>query len=102
MDNVVFIGSPRDAEAFHRAGIPSYAPPLGLLAERILAERCRCNVLAMTESTFAALPAQLARELREGGWAQVTILPDLDGEIDQGRIREILQKSLAQTASGQV
>ena len=101
MDNVVFIGGPRDAEAFRSAGIPSYAPPLGLLAERVLAERRRCNVLAMTESTFAALPAPLARELREGGSVRVTILPDLDGDGDHRRIREILQMSLAQKASGQ-
>ncbi len=101
MDNVVFIGGPRDAEAFRSAGILSYAPPLGLLAERVMAERRRCNVLAMTESTFAALPVLLARELRKGESAQVAIVPDLDGEIDHGRIREILLRSLAQKSSAQ-
>ena len=96
MDNVVFIGGPRDAEVFRNAGIQSYAPPLGLLAERVLAERRRCKVLAMTESTFAALPTPLARELRESAGAQVTILPDLDhgGDIDHARIHAILTASL--------
>lgn len=95
MDEVVYIGGARDAEAFRSAGIPSYAPPLGLLAERVLAERHRCNVLAMTARTFAALPAPLARELREGDWAQVTIVPEIDGVIDAGRIRDIVRTRLA-------
>lgn len=94
MDNIVYIGGARDAEAFRSAGFPSYAPPVGLLAERVLAERRRCEVLAMTASTFAALPAPLARELREGGWAQVTIVPDFDGEVDSGAIRELVRMSL--------
>mgnify|MGYP001548857937 CR=1 FL=1 len=97
MDDVIFIGEPGDAEAFRNAGIPSYAPPLGLLAERVLAERRRFHVLAMTERTFAALPAALARELRECGSPRVTILPDLDGGEDRACIRELLRRSLAQT-----
>ena len=92
MENVVFIGGPRDAEAFRNAGIPSYAPPLGLLAERVLAERRRCAVLAMTESTFAALPPPLARELRQGDSPQITIVPDLDS--GEACIHEILRESL--------
>jgi len=95
MDDIVYIGGIRDAEAFRAAGIPSYAPPLGLLAERVLAERRRCNVLAMTASTFAALPAPLAREVREGDGAQVAIVPEIDGDVDPGRIREILRTRLA-------
>ena len=99
MDDVVFIGDPQDAEVFRSAGIPSYAPPLGLLAERVMAERRRSHVLAMTESTFAALPAPLARELREGGGPQVTIVPDLNGERDGGRIREMLRRSIAEASA---
>lgn len=103
MDNVVFIGGPRDAEVFRNAGIQSYAPPLGLLAERVVAERRRCKVLAMTQSTFAALPAPLARELREGTGAQVTILPDLDhgDALDHTRIRAILSASLGAARSSE-
>lgn len=101
MDNVVFIGGPRDAEVFRNAGIQSYAPPLGLLAERVLAERRRCKVLAMTESTFSALPAPLARELREGGGAQLTILPDIDhgADVDHARIHALLAASLGAAGS---
>ncbi|MEZ5767418.1 MAG: type II toxin-antitoxin system HicA family toxin [Paracoccaceae bacterium] len=99
MDNVVYIGGPRDAEVFRNAGILSYAPPLGLLAERVIAERRRCNVLAMTESTFASLPAPLARELREGGGGQVTIVPHLEGDIDDAQVRRILRDSLGDTGA---
>lgn len=101
MNNVVYIGGPRDAEVFRNAGIPSYAPPLGLLAERVLAERRRCSILAMTETTFAALPAPLARELREGGGGQVTIVPHLEGNVDDAQVLRILRASLALAASAQ-
>lgn len=94
MDSIVFIGNAREAEAFRGAGIPSYAPPAGLLAERVLAERRRCGVLAMTARTFAALPAPLARELREGDWAKVSIVPDMVGDVDSSRIRELVNASL--------
>ena len=99
MYQVIFIGDLRDAEAFRNAGIASYAPPRGLLAERVLAERRRCRVLAMTETTLAALPAPLARELREGGAARITIVPELNGESDRTRLREMLRQSLARTSA---
>lgn len=76
MDDIVFIGNHRDATLFRGAGIQSYAPPAGLLAERVLAERGRCRVLAMTQDTLNALPAALARELREGTWPQLEIIAE--------------------------
>ena len=98
MYDVIFIGDRREARVYRDAGIPSYAPSLGLLAERVMAERRRCRVLAMTADTFAALPAALARELREGSWPQVTIVPDLDGERDSARVRDLIRTCLATAA----
>ena len=97
MYDVIFIGDLLDARAYCDAGIPSYAPPVGLLAERVMAERRRCRVLAMTEHTFAALPASLARELREGNGPQITFVPELHAETDRARARDLIDHSLTTT-----
>lgn len=76
MTDVVFIGDPHLAARFRRAGIRTYAPPAGHLAERVMAEKRRCRVLAMTERTFGALPEALARELREASSPRLELLPD--------------------------
>jgi len=77
MKDVIFIGNRTDACLFQAAGVVSFAPAPADLAERVIAERGRCRVLAMTESTFAALPAGLARALREGEWPRlVLVVPD--------------------------
>ncbi|OIP82475.1 MAG: hypothetical protein AUK37_09010 [Rhodobacterales bacterium CG2_30_65_12] len=90
MKDVVFIGDHRQAALFHEAGIASYAPPVGHLAERVLAERSRCRVLAMTERTLRALPADLARELRASRWPRLEVLP----EIETGGACAMLLQSL--------
>ena len=95
MNDVIYIGDRRDARACGDAGIPSSAPPRGLLAERIIAERRRCRVLAMTADTFAALPTPLARELRDGSWPQVTIVADMPTECDRARVRDLIHSCLA-------
>ncbi len=76
MDDVVFVGNHRDAALFRDAGILSYAPPPSHLAERVMAERGRCRVLVMTQSTLQALPVELARELREGAWPRLEIVQE--------------------------
>lgn len=94
MHDVVFIGDQHDAAVFREAGIPSYAPPIGHLAERVLAERNRCRVLAMTERTLRALPAHLARELRASRWPRLEVLPELDlGGACATLMQELRQKS---------
>lgn len=75
MLDLVFIGERNDANHFRQAGVPAYAPSQGRLVERVLAERWRCRVMAMREATFNALPADLARELREGEAPRLAILP---------------------------
>lgn len=79
MDDVIFIGDRNDAVHFRNAGIPAYAPAQDALAERVLAERLRCRMLAMRERTFRALPNSLARELREGPLPKLKLLPEDDG-----------------------
>jgi vacuolar-type H+-ATPase subunit F/Vma7 len=87
MDDVIFIGDRNDAIHFRNAGIPAYAPANDALAERVLAERLRCRILAMRERTFQALPNSLARELREGPLPKLKLLPE-DNETGKS-IRDI-------------
>lgn len=75
MFDVVFVGRPDEAHIYRKAGITSFEPAPGYLAERILAERKRCRVIAMTADTLAALPAWLAGELREGAHPALAIVP---------------------------
>ncbi len=100
MNDIIFIGDRHDAETFRSAGIPSYAPPEGLLAERVLAEQRRCRVLAMTEGTFRALPAPLARELRAGNLARITIVPGRHCESDRAQIRALIGDGLPEAPAG--
>jgi vacuolar-type H+-ATPase subunit F/Vma7 len=95
MDDVIFIGDRQDASLFRDAGIPSYAPALGQLAERVLAERARCRVLAMTDGTFQALPETLARELREGDWPRLAIVPETRSGIERRHILDLLGGSMS-------
>jgi len=76
MIDVIFIGDCKDAALFRAAGVPSFAPAPRHLAERVIAERARCRVLAMTAKTFAMLPSRLARDLREGDWPRLEIVLD--------------------------
>ncbi len=74
MNDAIFIGNRRDAALFRAAGVVSFAPARRDLAERVIAERKRCQRLAMTAETFEALPADLARELRESDWPRLVIV----------------------------
>jgi len=74
MKDVIFIGNRRDACLFRDAGIDSFCPEDHRLVERVIAERHRCRVPAMTAKTFAALPGALARELREGAHPHLSIV----------------------------
>lgn len=80
MDDVILIGNRRDIERFRDAGNPSFSPPLGHRIERVQAVRVRCRVMAMTADTFAALPDDLARELREGHWPPLEIISPPKGD----------------------
>jgi vacuolar-type H+-ATPase subunit F/Vma7 len=86
MDGVIFIGDRHCAEAFRAAGVLSFAPALGQLAERVRAERVRCRVLAMTEATFEALPKRLASELREGPEPALALFPEPRSPQDHMRM----------------
>lgn len=74
MHDVIFIGDRRHAALFRAAGINSFVPAKGHLAERVIAERGRCRVLAITAKAFAALPPELARELREASCPRLEII----------------------------
>jgi len=92
MHDVVFIGHHRDVAQYHEAGIPAYAPPIGLLAERVLAERGRYRVMAMTEETFRDLPTDLARELRESPMPHLEIVPGGNAEISPAEVVNQLRR----------
>ncbi|GKY89499.1 hypothetical protein [Sinisalibacter aestuarii] len=100
MNDVIFIGNRTDTALCSDAGIRAYAPPLGLLAERVLAERMRCRILAMRESTFLALPKALARELREGSWPRLSVLPEDTAGTDSAPLTHSLRQQAARDLGG--
>jgi vacuolar-type H+-ATPase subunit F/Vma7 len=97
MNDVIFIGNRDAAARLRAAGITAYSPGPEQLAERVIAERARCRVLAMHQSTFLALPDNLARELREGAWPRLTLLPELGTKADLGGVSQKLKRQAAQT-----
>jgi vacuolar-type H+-ATPase subunit F/Vma7 len=97
-ESVIFIGDRLNAIGYRNAGIHSYVPASSRLTERVLAERKRCRILAMTEAVFSALPADLARELQEGTQPRLAIVPELKDGADDVNVRETLDASLARFA----
>lgn len=87
MNDAIFIGNRRDAALFRAAGVVSFAPARSDLAERVIAERKRCQRLAMTAETFAALPPGLARELRESDWPRLVIIATAN---PPGTLRQVM------------
>ncbi|MCB1336820.1 MAG: hypothetical protein KDK10_04960 [Maritimibacter sp.] len=75
MFDVVFIGSTTAAQSYRAAGIMSYGPEPERSAERIIAERRRCRVMAMSRETLAALPEWLASDLQRGPMPVLEIVP---------------------------
>ena len=99
MYGVIFIGGPRAASAYRAAGVACFEPAAGNLAERVLAERVRCQVLAMTPATFHALPAWLARELSEACWPHLVLVPDIETQRDADRVPDECRRLMAQLAN---
>lgn len=94
-DSVVFIGDRVNAIGFRNAGIHCYVPEMSRITERVMAERNRCRILAMTEAVFLSLPEPLARELSEGSLPQLAIVQESrQGHSDED-IRDTLDASLA-------
>lgn len=98
MVDVIFIGPPHEAEAFRAAGILCFQPSAQNLGERVLAERARCRVLAMTQVTFDALPPWLAQELRAASWPQLAIIPSPQTAVEAARGRALLRRLRAGAA----
>jgi len=73
MDDIVFIGSPHETPLFEGEGFRCFEPAPGRLVERVLAERRRCRLMAMTQETFGALPSWLAHDLLEWTRDQVFV-----------------------------
>lgn len=76
MGGIIVIGERGQTRGYAIAGLRCFEPGPGHLVERVLAERFRCDVLAMTRTAFEALPASLARDLRHRTRPALTILPD--------------------------
>ena len=56
MAQVIVIGANGETRPYAAAGLQCFEPGRGRLIERVLAERVRCEVLAMTRAAFNALP----------------------------------------------
>ncbi len=75
MAEIIVIGAPGQTQPYAATGLMCFEPGRGRLIERVLAERVRCEVLAMTQAAYRALPAALARELQEQAWPALAIVP---------------------------
>lgn len=98
MEDVIFVGSSRTACAYRTAGVTSFQPAPGNLIERVLAERVRCRILAMTPDSVEALPAWLARELREARWPRLVIVPEVRTARDADRVPGFVRRMTARVA----
>jgi len=78
MSEIILIGTGGETRAFAAAGLRCFEPGRGRLIERVLAERVRCRVLALTPGAFSALPAALAVTLRESPRPALAIVPPLN------------------------
>lgn len=96
MAGIIVIGTNGETGPFQAAGLRCFEPEAGRLVERVLAERARCNVLALTQTAHAALPGALARNLRQGAWPRLVVLPHAADAGAVPRLREALQ--VAETA----
>ncbi len=75
MADVIVIGTQGDTRAYATAGLTCFEPERGHLVERVLAERGRCGVLAITRAAYDALPAALAKTLCGSVWPTLAIVP---------------------------
>ncbi len=75
MVEIIVVGTYRETRAYEAAGLRCFEPERRRLIERVLAERTRCKVLALTRPAYDALPAALARELRECAAPVLAIVP---------------------------
>ncbi|MEZ5722425.1 MAG: hypothetical protein R3D59_12865 [Paracoccaceae bacterium] len=82
MAGIIVIGERGQTRAYATAGLRCFEPGPGHLVERVLAERFRCEVLALTRTAFDALPAALARDLRHRLGPTLAILPEAETAAD--------------------
>ena len=75
MADVIVIGKRAETQAYAAAGLTCFEPEPGHLVERVLAERVRCAVLAITRPAYDALPSALAKTLCESVWPALAIVP---------------------------
>ena len=90
MAEIILIGAPGQTRPYAAAGLRCFEPGRGRLIERVLAERVRCEVLAMTRAAYGALPTALARELQEQAWPALAIVPAVRDAADAARVAKRL------------
>lgn len=95
MAQVIVIGAPGETRRYEAAGLRCFEPGRGRLIERVLAERVRCDVLAITRAAFCALPRALARELQERAWPTLAIVPPARDTGDAVRVANRLRRMYA-------
>ena len=77
MAEVIVIGTRAATQAYETAARTCFEPKRRHLAEKLLAERVRCALLAITRPAYDALPAALATTLSESIWPALEIVPVL-------------------------
>ncbi len=92
MDDIVFIGSPHEIPLFEEAGFLCFEPAPGRMVERVLAERRRSRLMAMTQDTFGALPSWLTHDLLVWTPNQVFVIHELPRS--SADVRKILSEIL--------
>lgn len=97
MAEIIMIGAHGETRPFAAAGLRCFEPGRGRLIERVLAERVRCEVLALTPAAYGALPVGLARELHESSHPVLAIVPPLRDAGDAARMAERLLRHSAGT-----
>jgi len=77
MAKVMVSGTRAATQAYATVALTCFEPERGHLAEKLLAERVRCALLAITRPGDDALPAALAKTLCESIWPALEIVPVL-------------------------
>lgn len=99
MDDAIVIGTSGETRAFDAAGLTCFEPEPERVAERVLAEQLRCEVLAMTRKAFESLPKALGTTVQEGIWAELVIVPVPDDIRTATRISDELRHIAASRRS---
>lgn len=95
MFEVILIGAEGETWPYEAVGLTCFEPAAGCVAERVLAERTRCEVLAMTQAAFDRLSSELANAVEETAWPELAIVPAVDDVRGATLVVDDLRRTLA-------